>query len=106
MVSLLLADMLCFSSKASTVDKGSFYEVPGLPQTLCSSGTPDNDFSPFLPIQSKNTRALLKDLNFGINWGIFLSCSAASEGPGFHFVTSSSAAHQEKEPGLGELCRF
>lgn len=54
---------------ASTVDKGSFCEVPGLAQTPCSSGTPDNAFSPFPPLQSKDARTLVKLLNFGINWG-------------------------------------
>lgn len=106
MVSPILADVLCRSSKASTADKGSFCEVPGLAQTPCSSGTPDNAFSPFFPLQSKDARALLKLLNFGINWGFFFSCLSANEGPGFHFVTSSSAAHQEKEPELRQLCRF
>lgn len=73
MVSPILADVLCRSSKASTADKGSFCEVPGLAQTPCSSGTPDNAFSPFFPLQSKDARALLKLLNFGINWGFFLA---------------------------------
>lgn len=73
MVSLILPDMLCLSSKASTADKGSFCEVPGLPQTPCSLGTPDNAFSPFFPLQSKDARTLLKLLNFGINWGFYLA---------------------------------
>lgn len=60
----------------------------------------------FFPLQSKDARALLKLLNFGINWGFFFSCLSANEGPGFHFVTSSCAAHQEKEPELRQLCRF
>lgn len=106
MVFLILAHVLCLSSKASTADKGSFCEVPGLPQSLCSLGTPDNAFSPFFPLQSKDARALLKLLNFGINWEGFFSCLSANEGPGFNFGTSSSAGHQEKEPGLRELGRF